>query len=261
MVEGMMGGFIVCGTFGLRRGLVSGKGCGRRGWVVSVFGDEDPLSGMTEEDRAKVKEWGLAPGDQELQDELAREMTWGALRVSSTEFLDFFVRREMLKQKENMDRWYVDQARKLRESGERVAIQESLENVARWNQWVSTSSRESHLRRTQNNEELAIVEALLRRHRRVKGDKPLYRVAVRRRATASGASLDGGVPVRSGMNPSIFPLAFLVTCCGMRAFDSVAKRFGPEFLAGSAVLYSIFLLTISASLIAVEGKRPNQTLK
>jgi len=103
-------------------------------------------------------------GDRVLQNELADTIIWEAQKLGYTEHLDFFVTSELFKFRESLLAEYQNGQKGFIDRSNRLAMLESLNQISQWNQTLIDIDKETKQMRSKIRDELAVIDALLRRN-------------------------------------------------------------------------------------------------
>jgi len=152
-----------------RNGDISGSGLSRKSrscaneqrWGVSRM---LAMCAMPPRRNARSLEFDLPEdGDKSLQEQLASSVLWEIQMLGKIQHLDLFVQSELWKFRQELDDQYNKGQNKFMTRSDRLAMLESLGHVSKWNQEFIIIDRETKERQKQIREELAVIDALLRR--------------------------------------------------------------------------------------------------
>jgi len=128
-------------------------------------------------------EFRISDGNQTLQNRLAEQLAWEVQAAGKSDQLDFFIQSELYKFRQDLGSQYTRGQRGFTSRSNRLAMLESLGHVSKWNQEFIHIDRETRETQRQIREELAVIDALLRRTEMHKA-----RASKRARGSSSSAS-------------------------------------------------------------------------
>lgn len=200
----------------------------------------------------RLGEFSSSEGDENLQNQLAKEVMWQARKIASEEHMDLVVNFEMLKAKNVLSEMYIKSERDIMASHEDIVLRLSLDDITKWNQHVQEGYRTSKARRSEISAELAIVHRLLKAATK-KARRPSK--ADGRTQLARSASKDEDTNTTGGRfrNFAVIMMSILTSAAGIGVFETISKQEnGPQNLVKFA-LWSGLPLVIAAHFAAMKS--------
>jgi len=208
-------------------------------------------------EHGRRSEWGMSDGNQTLQNRIADQLAWQVQVVGKSDQLDFMIQSELYKFRQDLGSHYTRGQRGFTNRSDRLAMLESLEHVSKWNQEFMHIDRETRETQRQIREELAVIDALLRR---TEMHNARAKTRSRRRSSATklhqarrDALLNQPKLRQLGPHEAVLcvGMAAAMTTLGLNTFDVVHSALGQErfahlsgFAAACAASLGYFVLAL-----------------
>lgn len=215
-------------------------------------GDEDDVGGAFQ--LGRFTEFTSSPGNRGTQDDIVKEVLWQATRLTASESMDTMIQTHLDAVSDVVSDMYSRTERDIEERNARLAIQTSLPDISKWNKHLMDGTKASKQNRMVISQELAVVEALLRRatrKNRTRTPRRSRNTGVRNRRMSSinntdSSSIEGESDVRN-VNFTPSSILFTVIVCGvaLESFETIASQEGSQRLANYAAFSALSFLMIA----------------